>query len=188
MRRLWLRVIEKFAAFLASRGRKDLRVLRNGVTLFVRYYPLLVGRGVRQRWPNVLLHNILHRFRDEMSHNHGRWVMSIILHGGYTEVREFGEVVRRPGSVALLRPDEWHNVKDTQPDTWTMFVVGPQFRDAHFLATKTGGVLTRTKADELDKGGLAGYHQETPELLARVDKRLRAMKRKVERDKKLGRE
>jgi hypothetical protein len=182
----WLKIIKRYAAYLASKGKTALSVLRTGETLFKHYYPLWVTRAKKgegtTRWPNIVIHEIFNTFKPELKHDHGRFVCSIILSGGYTEVRytkdgASREVVRRPFSVAFLWWNEWHNIKDVQPDTWTLFAFGPRFRDAYVMHPITGKILTRADAAKLDKQRVSGYHADSSELQAKIARRQTAMLR-----------
>lgn len=181
-----LSLIKRYTAWLASRGRTDQRTIRSGETLFKHYYPLWVSRAKpgqgTTRWPNIVIHEIFNTFTPELAHDHGRYVVSLIVHGGYTEVRyrkdgTTYEVIRRPYSAAFIRWNERHNIKDVLPDTWTLFAFGPRFRDANFKHPVTGKILTRADVDRLDKKRVSGYHPSSPELEAKILKRKKAMAR-----------
>jgi hypothetical protein len=181
-----LALIERFTGWLESRGRVDLRVIRSGEVLFKHFYPLWITRerpgGGTTPWPNIVIHKIFNTFMPALSHDHGRYVMSVIINGGYTEIRyakdgSARDVVRRPYSWAFLGYDEVHNIKDVLPDTWTLFAFGPKFRDAYFRHPVTGKTLTRKDVDRLDKGGISGYQPSSAKLQERISRRREAVAR-----------
>jgi hypothetical protein len=80
----------------------------------------------------------LHRFvgvdPDEGCHNHPWNAAAVCLVGGYTEARMttlcpivgWREKYRtiRPGSINVIRKNDFHQIVKMQPDTWTLFVHG----------------------------------------------------------------
>jgi hypothetical protein len=176
-----LKLIKWYAAYLVRKGRVDNRTIRSGETLFRRHYPLWISRP-NSLLPNFVLHHIFNTFKPELAHDHGRFVISVILNGGYTEVRyrkdgSTYEVARRPFSVVFLGWNARHNIKDVLPDTWTIFAFGPKFRDAHFKHPVTGKILTRMDVDRLDKRKVSGYHLTSAALEAKILRRKSAMAR-----------
>lgn len=168
-------LLSSFGAWLHRRERKDVRVARRGEILFERFYVLFHGRAGEWRFPNIVLHHFKGDFSDDYRHDHGRTCLSFLLTGGYLERRPSGERWRRPGSVSLLRFDEWHDIPKVKPETWTLFLVGWMQREPHFYFK--GSVLTRTQVYGIGRAHLSGMVPETPELHARLAKRRKAAAR-----------
>lgn len=172
-----LKIIHAFARFLTKLGRKDLRVTRVGDVLFERYYLVFRGRGDRWKSRNVVMHHFFDTFNEDYAHDHGRNCLSIILAGGYTEQREFGKVVRGPGSMCYLRYNEWHNVSNVLPNTWTIWFVGREQKEPDFIGPNGVGIITRAESIKREKHEVSGVRPETPELLVLIDRRRKAVER-----------
>lgn len=97
----------------------------------------------------------LHRFRagdgDRHLHDHPwRWSFSIVLCGGYRELRlrwfdPARGLVRtlrrlRPGSVNIIGPTAFHQIIDVEPETWTLFFLGPRVKRWGFLMSSARSV------------------------------------------------
>jgi hypothetical protein len=110
---------------------------------FLTVYNGRVGHWLRERFPSAFLH-CLHR-SDGPSHGlHSHpwpWAVSVILRGGYVEIREGGWRYYRPGDVNVLRGDDFHRIElaDDNEPTWTLFIVGPRRGGWGF---KKGGMYT----------------------------------------------
>lgn len=90
----------------------------------------------------------LHRFHrgdsDFALHSHPwEWSFSIILSGGYFEERRQPDdtVETRyvgPGSVNVIRGDDFHRVDLADEECWTLFVTGPRVTSWSFWDRETG--------------------------------------------------
>lgn len=92
----------------------------------------------RFKWlPSVRIHHILREDRAEHMHDHPWNARTIILRGGYTEKRKYGEInagnghayalteqhVRRRGDTERVRFGEYHHIMHVEPlGAWTMFI------------------------------------------------------------------
>ena len=89
----------------------------------------------------VFIHFFHRSDKDRDQHSHP-WSTSIalILKGGYREER--GDAVRtfRPGSVNIIRKDDYHRVEllDPKRGSWSLFVAGKNVSSWGFKDTKTG--------------------------------------------------
>jgi hypothetical protein len=77
--------------------------------------------------------------------------------------------------MTQLNFDQRHQLSGIQPDTWTIFLVGPQVREYQLYV----GDQVMPKREVWDEGssGVVGVHQDTPEFRARIAKRKRAVER-----------
>lgn len=88
---------------------------------------------IRTPWFRIFLHRIPRGDFDRYMHNHPWvWCMSLILRGGFTEIR------RSPGSVcqqwisysrwSVVRwsKDTFHRILAVDPGTLTLFIAGPR--------------------------------------------------------------
>jgi hypothetical protein len=96
-----------------------------------------VGADVASRRPQVYLHRFFRSDHDGELHSHPwKWAVAIILAGGYREERRFLDRVisleRRPGSVVVLRGDDFHRVDLIEDESWSLFIVGPKDRSWFF--------------------------------------------------------
>ncbi len=92
--------------------------------------------------PFAIFIHFFHRSdEDRDQHNHP-WAKSfaLILKGGYVEER--GDTVRtfRPGSINIIRKDDYHRVDllDPQHGSWSLFVAGKNVGSWGFKDTATG--------------------------------------------------
>jgi hypothetical protein len=106
------------------------------------------------RWA-ARVHHIATPDLDRHMHDHPWDFVSIVLRGGYKELRPLsidpafdGDeersylVDRRPGSIVLRLSTDRHRVVDVLPDTWTLFITGPK-RQWWGFHTETGKVHWR---------------------------------------------
>ena len=96
----------------------------------------------RNRWFNIYLHHIRRPDDDRALHDHPWWNASIVLRGGYLEVRPIGYKTRRPGSVVIRRPLTAHRLVPLSGDCWTLFITGPRVREWGFHCPKGWVVWT----------------------------------------------
>ena len=105
-------------------------------SLYMARYWLRPGRG--GTWA-ARVHHIATPDEDRHLHDHPWDFVSIVLRGGYKEIRPLGVepgfdgdeertylVDRRPGSVAVRRSTDRHRIVSVLPDTWTLFITGPK--------------------------------------------------------------
>lgn len=100
---------------------------------------------------NIYLHKFCRSDDDRALHDHPWWFASLILKGRYIEHRADGtERYRKPGSLALRRPNTLHRVELYQErveshagwtmyresPTWTLLFTGPKIREWGFLCPK----------------------------------------------------
>ncbi len=114
--------------------------------------PLVAVRGYdrarqqpKHRWfPwSVRVHHILREDRDRDLHDHPWHARTIILQGGYVELRliminTHGQVTerieRRTGTCAALRPGEYHRIDQVAAGgAYTLFITCPKSCDWGFL-------------------------------------------------------
>jgi len=113
-----------------------------------RYWFIRIGRrggGQSGTYPLVgaRVHHILRSDDDRHFHDHPWPYLTVILRGGYWEVRPvfIDQVVsyerRRwhgPGSVLLRRAGSWHRLELPEGQTaWTLFCTGPKVQHWGFL-------------------------------------------------------
>lgn len=96
---------------------------------FLSLYNGRIGHWWRRRFPSAFLHCLHLSDADTGFHSHPwPWAVSIILRGGYIELREDGWRYFRPGSVNFISGDTFHRIElanENEP-TWTLFIVGPR--------------------------------------------------------------
>ena len=88
--------------------------------------------------PGAMLHHFVRSDEDRELHNHPwRWSLSVILAGGYVEERMVdGRVVLRrvtPGSINIIRDNDFHRVDLLEKDCWSLFITGPKTQSWGFL-------------------------------------------------------
>lgn len=79
------------------------------------------------RFPiSIRIHHIKRKDEDRELHDHPWNARTIILKGGYTEVREDGKrYFRLSGDTAKLKYGEYHRITYVPPEgTWTLFITG----------------------------------------------------------------
>jgi hypothetical protein len=88
--------------------------------------------------PGAMLHRFLRGDEDRELHNHPwKWAFSVILTGGYREERMVdGKITTykvMPGSINIIKANDFHRVDLLQDDCWTLFVTGPKAQSWGFL-------------------------------------------------------
>ena len=82
----------------------------------------------RKNWfpISIRIHHIMRKDEDRELHDHPWNARTIILKGGYTEIREDGKrYFRFSGSTAKLKYGEYHRITYVPPGgTWTLFITG----------------------------------------------------------------
>lgn len=92
---------------------------------------------VKTPWFAVCLHWLNKPDPDPFLHDHPVSFLSIVLRGGYTELRSYtGEpyhirVVRRLNRVSASLPDK-HRIIEVLPNTMTLVFMGPKVREWGF--------------------------------------------------------
>ena len=88
---------------------------------------------VRTPWFRVFIHHIPHGDHDRVMHNHPwRWAWSLIIAGGYTEVRRDPSYVHQKWvsynrwSVVRWTLHTYHRILAVDPGTYTLFIAGPR--------------------------------------------------------------
>jgi len=125
---------------------------RRGVYPYLeRYY---LGRlfGV-----TAYLHRFVARDADEWVHDHPwRWAVAICLTGWYVEERMrwldprgWLYVVRTifPGRPNIILARDFHRIRNTRPETWTLFLHGKRIKSWGFLSRDFGGIAYRQPYD-----------------------------------------
>lgn len=105
-------------------------------------------------WKSLPVNLYLHCFHrsddDRATHsNPWRWAVSLILVGGYREERRVGTSpnyrvesrVVRPGSLNVIRADDFHRVDLLEKDCWSLFLAGPKAKTWYFWDRDTGETL-----------------------------------------------
>lgn len=92
----------------------------------------------------VYLHRFVGSDGDRHLHDHPwSWAWSLVLAGGYQERLAMGRtpggayfterIYRSAGSLHRLYGHTWHQITETEPETWTMFVTGPRVKAWGFV-------------------------------------------------------
>lgn len=104
--------------------------------------PRTADDEVTPKAPFAIFIHFFHRGdKDRDQHNHP-WDFSVawILSGGYTEER--GDAVRTfgPGSINVIRKDDYHRVELLHPKTgsWSLFIAGKNVGSWGFRDNDTG--------------------------------------------------
>jgi len=103
----------------------------------------------------VYLHRFVASDPDRGVHDHPwRHAVSLVLSGGYRELRRVGgiprtTVIRRvsPPSLNLIRGEDFHRVLLDGPEAWTLFLHGPRVKGWGFLRGGTYVPYARDAAD-----------------------------------------
>jgi hypothetical protein len=91
---------------------------------------------------NIFLHRFERSDDDGALHSHPwSWGVSIILAGGYSEERRIGDTVERvtfgPGSINVIRHEDFHRVDLLEEDAWSLFIAGPKLGTWFFWDRET---------------------------------------------------
>lgn len=122
-------MIRRFLYWLTSKLR--VRVINgdHGEPYLERYY--LFGLfGV-----NVYIHRFVASDPDRGLHDHPwSWSASLVLVGGYREIRQQGDRYLRPGRINVIRGTDFHRViLKSGREAWTLFVHGRRTKGWGFL-------------------------------------------------------
>jgi hypothetical protein len=110
---------------------------------------------------NIYLHKFHRGDDDEALHNHPwRWSFAIILAGGYVEQRRVGlrKMIWRhvlPGSINIIRGDDYHRVELIEKDAWSIFVAGPRVTSWNFWDASTGETVPWREFIDRKRAGLS---------------------------------
>jgi hypothetical protein len=92
------------------------------------FNPYPYAEEKRKNWfpISVRIHHIQRKDDDRELHDHPWNARTIIIKGGYSELREGGERFwRQPGDTATLKFGEYHRICHVQPEgAWTIFITG----------------------------------------------------------------
>lgn len=133
--------LEKIAGALPSRT-----ITTNGSPYLTRWYLWPEGpRDVDNEGSDLPFAMFLHKFHrgdaDRDQHNHP-WDLSvaIVLAGGYVEERGGERRVVRPGTINVIRGDDFHRVDLLDPirGSWSLFVAGRKTSNWGFRDKGTG--------------------------------------------------
>jgi hypothetical protein len=111
----------------------------------IKYWPVNTRIPARLPWLpfTVYIHRFMAPDRDRNLHNHPwQLAVSVILAGGYTEIRKQGaadEITRDvlPGTISVITDATFHMVsKLLGKETWTLFITGPRASSWGFLTSK----------------------------------------------------
>lgn len=104
---------------------------KDGETYMERYWlfnPYPYPEEKRENWfpISIRIHHIMRKDEDRELHDHPWNARTIILQGGYIEVREGDkEYVRLSGDTAKLKYGEYHRIVFVPSGgTWTLFITG----------------------------------------------------------------
>lgn len=92
--------------------------------------------------PFALFIHYFHRGDDDRDQHNHPWDFSValVLAGGYHEERGDCSRVFRPGSINVIRKEDYHRVELLKPDkgSWSFFVAGKNVGSWGFRDTETG--------------------------------------------------
>ena len=109
---------------------------RGGKPYLTRYFVAGWTPYSRRIAPALYLHHFHASDPIDSVHSHPwTWGMSVILVGGYREIRCEPCSLREyhPGDVNILTPDVKHRVELLGADCWTLFMAGPYLQPWAFM-------------------------------------------------------
>lgn len=141
------KTIDKFCWLLVKAFPSRVRTIEvEGDKYLLRFYL----KHSSKRFPGLYLHYFYRGDQDRDLHNHP-WTksVSLILTGGYVEERlskkeKIGpnyKVIKRvvgPGSLNVIRSDDFHRIDLIGGSTWTLFTSGKKVKDWGFIIRETG--------------------------------------------------
>lgn len=115
------------------------------LTRYVLWGKAALGEGGEEPAHSGFLHLIHRPDADRDLHDHPwQWGASLILSGGYTEVRRgtwpSGDLTckheksYKHGDLNVLRRGDYHRIASVEPNTWTLFLCGRVVGDWGFLS------------------------------------------------------
>ena len=107
------------------------KISRDGTPYLERYYIL----------PFIYLHRFISSDGDKDIHDHP-WLFafSFVLSGAYSEevlTGCYGIQYRTHKWFNFIKGKKFHRIFFTEPNTWTLFIVGPRYKVWRFLDLKT---------------------------------------------------
>lgn len=115
----------------------------------------------RNRLFNIYLHKIVRDDDDRALHDHPWASVSVVLRGGYFEIRQTAERQEwtwyRPGSIIVRRATAAHRIALKRAGWWepipamTLFITGPRIREWGFIC-HNGWVPWQEFVDGRDSG------------------------------------
>ncbi len=88
-------------------------------------------------WFALCMHFLLRADTWQYAHNHPKWFLSIILRGGYTELRNGVERQRNHFNFFRGTPNDTHIITAVKPNTVTLCFMGPKTTEWGFK-TRSG--------------------------------------------------
>lgn len=172
-------ILELISWLVYKMGARYSLIDYKGAVHMTRLYLLFAPRNDSWfRLPNLYLHRFPPVAPPEYAHDHGRWCVSFVLCGSYTEIRNGKEIERKRFSFSVLSPNDQHKIVRVDECTWTLFAVGRQLRRPKFY-DDNGSAANRV--DHLTEGfdgkNLKGWQKDTAELAARLARRRQAFAR-----------
>lgn len=155
------RLFDKIAHSLIARARRTPYV---HLPDYMERYWLLPYKKIPGDFIAARVHHILRSDNDRAFHDHPWPYVSVILRGGYTEVRPLydksglylGTTSRwyGAGSVIARRAKSWHRL-ELAPGctTWTLFITGPKRQSWGFMPDPETKVYWRRYLDDFDTTG-----------------------------------
>jgi len=116
-----------------------------------------LGEWWRKHFPGVYLHYFYRSDHDRELHNHPwEWACSLVLSGGYIEIREDSWRERRPGETNMLFSDTFHRVElcDEFVGCWSLFVAGPRMPEPWGFITEDGEFIEHEAYSAQTSGAL----------------------------------
>jgi hypothetical protein len=147
----------KLIHWLASKLQRRDICGEDGTLYLQRFRVLGWMPGSSWRLPfSIYLHRFARADLDDAPHSHPwAWAFSLVLHGGYLEMRANGADRSErswrwlmPLSMNWLWSDTYHVVTTIKPETWTLFIVGPKAKSWGFWVAGRGHVPWRERLAE----------------------------------------
>lgn len=115
------RAMLRFLGWLSSKLQRREICAENGVLYLERFRIFGWTPGSSRRYPfSIYLHRFHLQDLDDVLHSHPwKWAISLVLAGGYTELRQDGEVRRLgAGSLNWLNGESFHRITKVE---WRRF-------------------------------------------------------------------
>ncbi len=103
-----------------------------------------LGEWWRKHLPGVYLHYFYRSDYERELHNHPwEWAVSLILAGGYIEIRQDEWRERRPGETVILHEGTFHRVElcDEVAGCWSLFIAGPRVAEPWGFISEDGNFI-----------------------------------------------
>lgn len=106
----------------------------------------------RNPWFNVYLHKIMRDDDDRALHDHPWASLSVVIQGGYREIRPTGQRIVKPGGIVFRPATFAHRLELLNGQhCWSLFFTGPRVRSWGFHCPK-GWVHWKVFTNPLDYG------------------------------------